>query len=90
MKRFIDAQKENYDIALNEIKAGKKKSHYMWYIFPQLKGLGKSYLAEYYGLDGIEEVKVYCNNDYLYKFGISFDDMMEQSGIDVDELLENY
>lgn len=50
LTRFIQAQKRDYDIALAEIRAGKKASHWMWYIFPQLKGLGRSSTSEYYGL----------------------------------------
>ena len=65
LERFINAQKEDYDIALSEIKRGYKQSHWMWYIFPQLKGLGMSATAEYYGLDGLEEAKAYYDNDYL-------------------------
>ena len=65
LERFINAQKEDYDIALSEIKRGYKQCHWMWYIFPQLKGLGMSATAEYYGLDGLEEAKAYYDNDYL-------------------------
>ena len=42
LKRFKDAQKNSYSAALREVKAGKKRIHWMWYIFPQIKGLGKS------------------------------------------------
>ncbi|MCB0848724.1 MAG: DUF1810 family protein, partial [Bacteroidetes bacterium] len=43
LNRFLLAQQDSYTTALNEIKKGQKKSHWMWYIFPQLKGLGKSH-----------------------------------------------
>ncbi len=67
LERFINAQEDSYEIALNEIKNGRKRSHWIWYIFPQLKGLGRSSTAEYYGIDGIDEAKEYYNNDYLKK-----------------------
>ena len=51
LNRFIDAQESVYDKALSEIRAGKKTSHWMWFIFPQIKGLGKSHVAEYYGIE---------------------------------------
>ena len=54
-----------YPVALAEIKDGYKRSHWMWYIFPQLKGLGHSQKSEYYGLSNVEEVKEYMNNEYL-------------------------
>lgn len=65
LDRFIDAQKESYKTALEEIKAGEKQSHWMWFIFPQLKGLGMSYMANCYGIRNLEEAKEYLKNDYL-------------------------
>lgn len=63
--RFIKMQKLYYEIALSEIKDGYKRTHWIWYIFPQLKGLGQSYNSEYYGLEGTEEVIEYMKNPYL-------------------------
>ena len=65
IERFVKKQKEYYDDALKEIKSGHKQSHWMWYIFPQLRGLGKTYTAYKYGIEGIEEAKLYLANDYL-------------------------
>ena len=65
VERFIDAQKEDYDIAFREISNGKKRNHYMWYIFPQVKGLGRSSTAKYYGIDGLDEAREYVENEYL-------------------------
>lgn len=65
LDRFIDAQKEDYDMAFREIINGRKMNHYMWYIFPQLKGLGRSSTSQYYGIDGLEEAREYMENDYL-------------------------
>lgn len=62
LNRFKQAQEKSfsgYATALEEIKDGYKASHWIWYIFPQLKGLGHSYNANYYGLDGLEEAKAY-------------------------------
>ena len=65
VERFIDAQKEDYDMAFREISKGKKINHYMWYIFPQVKGLGRSSTAKYYGIDGLDEAREYMENEYL-------------------------
>ncbi len=65
LDRFVKAQEKMYDIALNEIKNGKKTSHFMWYIFPQLKGLGYSEISNYYGISGLEEAKEYLNDEIL-------------------------
>ncbi|ADC47429.1 hypothetical protein mru_1579 [Methanobrevibacter ruminantium M1] len=65
LDRFIEAQKEDYDMAFREINNGRKRNHYMWYIFPQIKGLGHSSTSRYYGIDGLEEAKEYMENEYL-------------------------
>lgn len=65
LKRYIDAQERDYDTAYSEIKNGKKVGHWMWYIFPQLKGLGKSETSEFYGISGIEEAKAFLEDDFL-------------------------
>ena len=65
LNRFIEAQNRDYDIALAEIRAGKKVSHWMWYIFPQFKGLGRSSTSEYYGLSGIKEAQAYLSDPIL-------------------------
>lgn len=65
LDRFVKAQEKMYDIALNEIKNGKKISHFMWYIFPQLKGLGYSEISNYYGISGLEEAKEYLEDEIL-------------------------
>ena len=65
IERFLKAQEHDYNVALSEIKNGRKESHWIWYIFPQLKGLGYSENAEYYGIDGIPEAKAYLQNDIL-------------------------
>ena len=62
---FIKAQENTYDIALNEIKNGRKRSHWMWYIFPQIKGLGMSDASRFYGIDGVIEARAYLDNEIL-------------------------
>lgn len=65
VERFINAQNGEFEKALGEIEAGRKRSHWMWYIFPQLRFLGRSPTAEYYGIEDVEEAKEYCNNEVL-------------------------
>lgn len=59
LNRFIEAQKNSYAAALAEIKAGRKETHWIWYIFPQLKSLGRSNMAFYYGIANLDEAKAY-------------------------------
>ena len=65
LDRFIKAQERDYFKALNEIKKGKKTTHWIWYIFPQLDGLGYSSIAKYYGIKGENEAIEYIENEYL-------------------------
>jgi uncharacterized protein (DUF1810 family) len=67
LKRFEDAQEKVFETALAEIKSGHKRSHWIWYIFPQLKGLGLSHNSEYYGIAGIEEAEAYLKHPVLGK-----------------------
>jgi uncharacterized protein (DUF1810 family) len=63
--RFIDAQEESYTIAIGEIKAGHKLTHWMWWIFPQYKGLGDSDMSKFYAIQNREEAKVYWQDPIL-------------------------
>ena len=65
LNRYITAQKESYIVALKEIKAGYKRSHWMWYIFPQIAGLGHSWMAKQYEIVNLDEAKAYMENEYL-------------------------
>lgn len=67
LTRFLDAQNQVYLNALSEIRKGKKQTHWMWFIFPQLKGLGKSSTADYYGITGLEEASAYLQHPVLGK-----------------------
>lgn len=63
--RFIEPQKASYTIALEEIQNGRKVSHWMWYIFPQLRGLGQSNVAWYYGIEDLSEANAYLEHPVL-------------------------
>ena len=66
MERFLQAQKDMYGQAIKELRQGRKVSHWMWYIFPQLRFLGYSSMAKYYGIADEKEAKEYCANPVLY------------------------
>lgn len=65
LERFVEAQNMVYDMALREIKEGQKRGHWIWFIFPQIKGLGHSYNSEYYGISGTKEAKAYLEHPLL-------------------------
>lgn len=65
LQRFINAQNSTYADALNEISNGKKQSHWMWFIFPQLKGLGRSQTAQFYGIEDLEEARDFLQHPIL-------------------------
>ena len=65
LDRFVEVQEKMYPIAMKEIQNGQKETHWMWYIFPQLRGLGMSAMAHTYGLSGLEEAKAYLEHPWL-------------------------
>lgn len=65
IERFYDVHKAYFDIALREIQSGRKQSHWMWFIFPQLKSLGRSQNAIYFGVENAEEAKLFYEDEYL-------------------------
>lgn len=65
IERFVQAQNDVYSFALNEMESGRKRSHWMWFIFPQLKGLGHSYKSRFYGISGTEEASEYLKDPIL-------------------------
>ena len=67
LERFVKAQESRYEFALREIRDGCKQGHWMWYIFPQIKGLGHSEKSQYYGLESAEEAKAYLAHPVLGK-----------------------
>lgn len=67
LERFRPMHAMRFETALAEVRAGYKVSHWMWYIFPQLKGLGRSSTAQYYGLEGLEEARQFAADLVLGK-----------------------
>ena len=65
LARFVSAQRDTFDRALSEVERGRKTSHWMWYIFPQLRGLGHSATAKRYGIRGAEEAEAYLQHELL-------------------------
>ncbi len=65
LSRFIQAHQSDYQCALTEIKSGKKMTYWMWYIFPQVKGLGRSATSEYYGIKDLDGAKAYLADPML-------------------------
>lgn len=65
LERFISAQHDDYERALFEIKSGRKRSHWMWYIFPQIQGLGLSETSKYYALRDLHEAEIFLAHEVL-------------------------
>jgi uncharacterized protein (DUF1810 family) len=65
LQRFVDAQDRVYDAVLGELRSGKKDSHWIWFVFPQLSGLGRSPTAVRYGITSLEEARAYLEHDVL-------------------------
>lgn len=65
LERFKIMQRRDFERALAEVRSGEKEAHWMWYIFPQLKGLGHSSTSWKYGIDGMEEAQAYMQDAYL-------------------------
>lgn len=88
LQRFIEAQNDSYDQALKEIRNGRKLTHWIWYIFPQMKGLGFSYNSEYYGITSLQEAKDYLENELLRKrlFEIT-ESLLMYKGKDIESIM---
>ncbi len=67
LDKFVSAQNRDYDMALAEIKKGRKRGHWIWYIFPQVSGLGMSSTSAFYGIDTIEQASRYLEHPLLGK-----------------------
>jgi uncharacterized protein (DUF1810 family) len=65
LERFVTAQAPIFEAALGELRAGRKRSHWMWFVFPQLRGLGRSAMAQFYGLASLEEARAYLAHPVL-------------------------
>jgi uncharacterized protein (DUF1810 family) len=65
LERFVSAQAQTIDPALDELRAGRKHGHWMWFVFPQLNGLGRSPTAQRYGISSLAEARAYLNHPIL-------------------------
>lgn len=65
LDRFVRAQAETYDTALSELRSGRKRTHWMWFVFPQIKGLGMSAMAQRYAIDSLAEARDYLAHPIL-------------------------
>jgi uncharacterized protein (DUF1810 family) len=65
LQRFVDAQREVFDQVLTELRLGRKQSHWMWYVFPQIKGLGSSAMAQRYALSSLDAARAYFGHPVL-------------------------
>jgi len=65
LRRFVDAQEDVFDEVCAELAAGRKRGHWMWFIFPQLKGLGRSSTAQFYGISGKDEAEASLRHPVL-------------------------
>ncbi|OBB64239.1 DUF1810 domain-containing protein [Mycobacterium sp. 852014-50255_SCH5639931] len=65
LQRFVDAQAPVYRNVVEELRSGRKRSHWMWFVFPQLRGLGGSPTAVHYGISSLEEARAYLGHELL-------------------------
>ena len=65
LRRFVEAQERVYDDVMRELRAGSKQGHWMWFVFPQLRGLGQSAMAQKYGIATLAEAKAYLDHELL-------------------------
>ncbi|MCF8163454.1 MAG: DUF1810 domain-containing protein [Sulfuritalea sp.] len=87
LERFVLAQEECYEDVLSELREGRKRTHWMWFVFPQLKGLGQSEYSEYFGLNGQDEARRYWDHPVL---GYRYRECMElllKTDVSVDQVL---
>ena len=88
LNRFLEVQELMYATALEEIKKGEKESHWIWYIFPQLRGLGYSPKAYTYGINGLEEAKVYLDHPVLSSRLIEITEaLLTHRGKDIEDIM---
>lgn len=91
IERYLVAQNDErngYALALREIRNGRKMSHWIWYIFPQLRGLGNSYYSHFYGINGKEEARRYLENPVLRERLVEISNaLLKHSGKSAPEIL---
>ena len=87
LERFVEAQKRDYKTALKEVQSGKKETHWIWYVFPQMLGLGRSCYANLYGIKNKEEAEEYLKHKVLGKrLREVTNALLEQEGKAADEI----
>ena len=64
LQRFVDAQAQTYDQALAELRAGEKRTHWMWFVFPQIAGLGRSGMAQRFAIPDLDEARAYLGHPH--------------------------
>lgn len=65
LQRFVDAQDPVWNVVVKELKAGRKQTHWMWFVFPQLAGLGRSATAQHFGIADLTEAELYLSHEVL-------------------------
>jgi uncharacterized protein (DUF1810 family) len=78
LKRFLDAQDGDFAIAFSEIREGRKRSHWMWYIFPQIAGLGYSSTSKFYAIKDLREAEDYLRHPVLGKRLIEISEVLSK------------
>lgn len=87
LQKFLDAQERDYEVALAEIRSGRKRSHWMWYIFPQIAGLGSSATSKFYAIENVGEAENYLAHPTLGKRLIEISNaLMEIEGKTANEI----
>lgn len=89
MNRFVKAQEMDYGMALLEIKSGRKRSHWSWYVFPQVKGVGYSAISHYYEIKDIAEAKEYIAHPILYPRLIEITSLLLELDGNIEDIMEN-
>ncbi|GLK55376.1 uncharacterized protein (DUF1810 family) [Methylopila capsulata] len=90
LDRFLLAQERIHETALAELRAGRKRSHWMWFVFPQVRGLGASPMATFYGVASIEEAQAYLAHPTLGpRLGESFEATLDHAGRDLRDIFES-
>ena len=90
LKRFLDAQESMYETALEEIKNGEKETHWIWYIFPQLRGLGRSEMAWFYGIDGCAEARAYLAHPVLSARLLEITEaLLTHKNVDIEDIMDD-
>ena len=88
LSRFLKAQEMDYSTALEEIKAGHKSSHWIWYIFPQLGALGFSPTAKFYGIADLNEARAYLEDNLLRNRLLTISQaLLDLPGNDIDTIM---